>query len=210
MSFYFFAEAMLPLLAALLLVGIWARGRQLIRNWGECLTAAIFALYFCGFALFNTGPRFMTHLFPLALGVAALGYLRLVEGPRIAMRWGGAMRWVLPLLLAMTLLPRALMPIGYDLKPLREAAVSLNSVKQPIKVVAADPRAAYYAHGIFVDMTLLEPGALCRIRGPVFLIASASDQRRYLDSKARECLEPKGRYERPGGGYYELFVVIAK
>src|SRR5262249_45870356 len=77
MSFYFLAEALTPVLAPLLVLGIYRRGREILTRWPDGFLLLMTAFYFCGFSATYTGPRFMTHLIAFLFGWVALGIVEL-------------------------------------------------------------------------------------------------------------------------------------
>lgn len=216
LSPYYFIEAINPVVFVLLLIGWWARGRRLFRNWGEVLLALVAGFYFFGFMLFNTGPRFMTHLIPYTFGWvmvglehagAAMARVRMPGGRRLAP--GAA-----AIALAAILLPGTLLPIGYDIRGFRYAGGDLaRSAERPRTIVACDRRVAFYAGAGFIALPAAPPdpdicGWLLRQPGANYLMLSQRDERRWTNLTSRPCLRFVKRYPRTGDRYYDLFRIL--
>lgn len=217
MSFYYFAEASEPLPFALLLIGLWWRGRELWRDWREALLAALTAFYFLGFAFFNTGPRFMLHLIPYTFGWVILG-LEALTAAVLRVRnagWKFLPPQSVAAALVLSLLPVALWPLGYDIRGLRYAGYDLAAREpRPRVLIGCDARAAFYAGARFAELTRVPPQAdVCRwLRqqpGVNYLMASQRDERRWTNLEQRPCLRLLKRYPRTGDRYYDLFEVLA-
>jgi 4-amino-4-deoxy-L-arabinose transferase-like glycosyltransferase len=213
MSFYYFPEGMEPPLAVLLVLGLWSRGRQLFESWAESLLAVLMLFYFFGFALFNTGPRFMVHLIPYAFGWTIIGaevgtrmLARLPFGKRMP---AGALLGVILL----ALLPRTLWPLGYDLRGLRYAGADMTRLgPRPRAIVASDARAAFYAGARRIPLVLNPKPSLCSWLlaqpGADYMLIDTHEERKlgkHLSSEA--CLTLVRRYPRKDNRYYCLYAI---
>jgi len=214
-SSYNFVQALDPLLTILLVAGLWRRGRALLKNFAELFFAGLVLFYFCGFALSYTGTRFMIHLVPFTLGWVALGA---ESASALAVRWVGAAGWrlpdaAIPLTVALSLLPRTLWPIGYDMRGIRYAgeAISRREAK-PRDVIAVDGRVAWYARARFIALPESRPMNLCgwieSQASAGYLMLNDRDERRYRVSPATACLQLIGRYPRGSSGRYDLFALV--
>jgi len=213
MSFYYFAEALGPLLTAFLVLGLLVHGRDLFRSWSECSLAGLVIFYFCGFSLFNTGPRFMVHLIPYTFGWLMIGFERASE-------WLG--RFVLPnrirapaalaAVVALVLLPQTLWPLGYDIRGLRYAGEDIARRGESTPgIVARDNRVAFYAHGQSIELPAEPRPDLCHWleRKPAahYLLVSRREERSLGDLQALRCLTLIKRYPRINDSYYDLFQI---
>ncbi len=211
-SSYNFVQALDPLLTILLVAGLWQRGRALLDSFAELFLAGVVLFYFCGFALSYTGTRFMIHLVPFTLGWVALGVESVAA---IAVRWAGAAGWrlpnaAIPFTVALTLLPRTLWPIGYDMRGIRYAGEAIAGREtKPRDVIAVDGRVAWYAHARFIALPESCPTDLCGWIGTHasagYLVLNDRDERRYRVSPAMKCLRLIERYPRGSSGHYDLF-----
>ena len=214
-SSYNFVQALDPLLTLFLVAGLWWRGRALLKNFAELFFAGLVLFYFCGFSLSYTGTRFMIHLVPFTLGWVAFG----VESvSATAARWLGAAGWrlsgaTIPFAVALTLLPRTLWPIGYDMRGIRYAgeAIARHETKER-DVVAVDGRAAWYAHARFIALPESRPTDFCGwVRSHAnagYVVLNDRDELRYRVSPATACLRVIGRYPRGASGHYDLFAFV--
>jgi len=213
MSFYYFAEALGPLLTAFLVLGLLVHGREIFDSWSECLLASFVIFYGCGFSLFNTGPRFMVHLIPYTFGWLMIGAARASE-------WLG--RFVLPdrirapaalaAIVAVALLPRTLWPLGYDLRGLRYAGQDIARRGESTPgIVARDGRVAFYANGQFIELPTQPRPDLCRWLESEpearYLMVSTREERSIGDLRALRCLTLIKRYPRFRDSYYDLFEI---
>ncbi|MBV8450991.1 MAG: glycosyltransferase family 39 protein [Deltaproteobacteria bacterium] len=212
-SIYNFVQALEPLLTVLLAIGIWARGRALFAALGEAFLAAIVLFYFCGFALSYTGTRFMLHLIPFVFGWVAGGIIVLSEQAAQWCRPGrrGIVRAVVPAVVVMTLLPRTLWPIGYDMRGVRYAGEEIAKMtKGPVTVAARDGRVAYYAGARLIELPPSPPDDLCRwlsSHDGDFLMIGNHDEHAFNVTSAMRCLRLLKRYPRYRSGYYDLYAV---
>jgi hypothetical protein len=211
-SLYNFAQALEPLLAVMLAIGIWTRGRTLLATARETFLAAIVLFYFCGFALSYTGTRFMIHLIPFVFGWVAAGIIAMSE--RVAQWYGPStriVRAIVPAAIALTLLPRTLWPIGYDMRGVRYAGEEIAKLTTgPATVAARDGRVAYYAGARLIELPPSPPDDLCawlRSEHGDFLMIGNHDEQAFGVTRALHCLRLLKRYPRYGSGYYELYVV---
>jgi hypothetical protein len=215
MSFYYFAEAAGPLPFALLVIGLWVRGRAIARQWREALLASVVLFYVLGFSLFNTGPRFMAHLMPYTFGWMMLGIERASQWIRmLPTSWGRKIPPSVPAwIVAAVLLPIALMPSGYDLRGFRYAARDLlASGERPRTIVSCDRRVAFYAGARFINLPPAPPesdicGWLRRQADANYLMLSQRDERSWGALREEPCLRFVKRYPRTGDRYYDLFQI---
>ena len=211
-SMYNFAQALEPLLTVMLAIGIWARGRALFATARESFLAGIVLFYYCGFALSYTGTRFMVHLIPFAFGWVALGII-VVSGE--AARWcrpgTRVIHTVVAASVAMTLLPRTLWPIGYDMRGVRYAGEDIaRMTKGPAAVAARDGRVAYYAGARLIELPLVPPDEVCgwlRSEHGDFLMIGDHDEHAFNVTPTLHCLRLLKRYPRSRSGYYDLYAV---
>jgi hypothetical protein len=189
----------------------------LINKEGRRLSAAFLAtivlFYFCAFALSYTGTRFMVHLIPFTLGWVAAGIIYVSEktaqwckpaGHRIG-------RAVVPAAIGITLLPRTLWPLGYDMRGIRYAGAGIAQLKKgPAAVAARDGRVAYYAGARLIELPPLPPKDFCgwlRAEGGNFLLIGNHDERLFNVAQNQRCLKLVKRYPRYGSGYYDLYAL---
>ena len=212
-SIYNFAQALGPLLTVLLAMGIWARGRVLFDTYRETFLAAIVLFYFCGFALSYTGTRFMLHLIPFVFGWVVAGIIVLSEQVALWCKTDSSriVRAVVPAAIAMTLLPRTLWPIGYDMRGVRYAGEDIAKMtKGPATVAARDGRVAYYAGARLIELPPSPPDNLCgwlRSHDGDFLMIGNHDEHAFNVTPTLHCLRLLKRYPRYGSGYYDLYAV---
>jgi hypothetical protein len=212
-SIYNFAQALEPLLALMLAIGLWVRGRRLFTTPGETFLASIVLFYFAGFALSYTGTRFMVHLIPFTFGWVTAG---IIVASKQAAQWLAPRNRkiaysIVPAALAIILLPRTLWPIGYDMRGMRYAGQDIaHLTEKPAAVAARDGRVAYYAGARLIELPSLPPGDLCgwlhSNRGD-FLMIGNHDEHFFNVGRALRCLEPLKRYPRYGSAYYDLYAV---
>jgi hypothetical protein len=212
-SIYNFAQALEPLLTVMLAIGIWARGRALFATARESFLAGIVLFYFCGFALSYTGTRFMVHLIPFVFGWVALGII-VVSGQ--AARWcrpssSRIIHTVVAASVAMTLLPRTLWPIGYDMRGVRYAGEDIAKMtKGPAAVAARDGRVAYYAGARLIELPLVPADEICgwlRSEHGDFLMIGNHEEHAFNVTPTLPCLKLLKRYPRYRSGYYDLYAV---
>jgi hypothetical protein len=212
-SLYNFEQALEPVLSVMLVIGIWTRGWAIFATARETFLPAIVLFYFGGFALSYTGTRFMIHLIPFVFAWVAAGIIAVSQ--QIA-RWSrpDGQRFiyaVVPLAIAMTLLPRTLWPLGYDMRGIRYAGEDIAKIaKGPVAVAARDGRVAYYAGAQILELPLLPPEDLCgwlRSHHGDFLMIGNRDEHAFNVTSAMHCLELLKRYPRYGSGYYDLYAV---
>ncbi len=212
MSGYYFAQAIEAPVLAILIAGLWIRGRTIAGNWSESLLASFVLFYYLGLAFLNTGPRFMLHIAPFTFGWAIIGFEWLsLETGRIKFRGRPVPRAALAIILALLLLPRTLWPIGYDLRAFRYAAADLRrSTTPPVAIAAGDRRIAWYAGARFIQLPT-DPmpdlcGWLATVPAANYLMLASREERRWGASAAR-CLTLVKRYPRTGSSYFDLFQV---
>ncbi|MGH7933133.1 MAG: glycosyltransferase family 39 protein [Candidatus Binataceae bacterium] len=213
-SFYGFLQALGPVLTVLMLVGLWAHGRKLFGNFAESFLALLIAFYFCGFALSYTGTRFMVHFIAFTFGWVMLGLEAVARVLNRTVTVGG---WRLPegalaIVIALTLLPRTLWPIGYDLRGLRYAAEDIaRRGDKPQAIVARDGRVAYYAGAKQIALPERPLPNLCEWLAAHehadYLMIGNRDERKFGIDRGAACLEFVKRYPRYGSGYYDLFAI---
>lgn len=214
-SAYNFVQALDPILAVALAAGLWRRGRGLLGNFGEAFLAAIVVFYYCGFAFSYTGTRFMVHLIPFTFGWVVVG---LEAVAAVAARIARGVGWripaeVIPIAVALALIPRTLWPIGYDMRGIRYAgqAIARRQAK-PDAVVAHDGRIAWYAGARFVPLPDRSRGGLCEWIATQdragYLVINDREERRIGAAHTAACLEFLARYPRGSSGYYDLFAIV--
>lgn len=216
-STYNFAQALEPLLAVMLVIALWTRGRILFATVGETFLAAIVLFYFCGFALSYTGTRFMAHLIPFVFGWVAAGIIVVSErAARLSRSSGEVVRVIVPVAITLTLLPRTLWPLGYDLRGVRYAGEDIAKMtkgpitKGPVTVAARDGRVAYYAGAQLVELPQLPPDDICRwlnSSGGDFLMIGNHDERVLKVAPTLHCLKLLKRYPRYRSSYFDLYQV---
>jgi dolichyl-phosphate-mannose-protein mannosyltransferase len=212
-SAYGFVQALGPLLTVFLVAGLWWRGRSLIKSFPEAFLAGIVLFYFFGFALSYTGARFMVHLAPFTFGWVALGIMAAsAEASRLTALAGWRLPPVIiPLTVALVLLPQTLWPIGYDMRGIRYAGEAVAKVRaKPGDLVAVDGRAAWYAGAQFVPMPERVPD-LCEWLGNQknahYMVLNDRDEYRYRVSSDLTCVQLLRRYPRGNSGHYDLFAI---
>ncbi|MBV8357890.1 MAG: glycosyltransferase family 39 protein [Deltaproteobacteria bacterium] len=212
-SIYNFAQALEPLLMVLLAIGIWARGRALFTAPRETFLAAIVLFYFCGFALSYTGTRFMLHLIPFVFGWVAAGIIVLSKQVAQWHRPGSSriVHAVVPVAIALILLPQTLWPIGYDMRGVRYAGEDIAKMtKGPVTVAARDGRVAYYAGARLIQLPPSPPDNVCgwlRSHDGDFLMIGNHDEHAFNVTPTLHCLKLLKRYPRYRSGYYDLYAV---
>jgi len=215
-SAYNFVQALDPMLAMFLAVGLWRRGRALLASFGEALLAGLIVFYYCGFAFSYTGTRFMVHLIPFTFGWVIIG---LEDVAATAARVANGAGWrippyAIPVAAALVLLPRTLWPIGYDMRGIRYAGLAIaHRQAKPSAVVARDGRIAWYAGARFVLLPERTPGGLCewiaRQERAGYLVINDHEARGLGLSHTASCLEFLARYPRGGSGYYDVFAIAS-
>jgi Dolichyl-phosphate-mannose-protein mannosyltransferase len=212
-SAYSFVQGLDVLLLIPLIAGLWSQGRAIFKQPGEALLATFVIFYFCGFALSYTGTRFMTHLVPYAFGWVVVGVIYICDA---LVKWlptirPQAIRIAVPAAIAIILLPRALWPIGYDLRGLRYAGEDIARMGTgPVTLAARDGRVAYYAQAHYVELPSSYVGNFCTWLNAGrmdYLMIGNRDERLFNVSAETRCLELLKRYPRYGSGYYDLYAV---
>ncbi|HKV54952.1 MAG TPA: glycosyltransferase family 39 protein [Candidatus Binataceae bacterium] len=213
-STYNFVQGLEPLLVIMLAIGLWSRGRSIVENVGEAFLAAIVLFYFFGFSLSYTGTRFMVHLIPYTFGWVVVGILAASDWlARLAQpSWTRSVYYAVAGVIALTLLPRALWPIGFDMRGVRYAGEDIARIStRPAVVAARDGRVAYYADARFVELPPAPIDNLCGWLGthdrPNYLLIGNRDERSFAISSQGDCLDFVKRYPRYGSGYYDLYAI---
>jgi hypothetical protein len=211
-SIYNFVQALEPLLTAMLAIGVWTRGRRLFGTVGETFLATIVLFYFCGFALSYTGRRFMVHLIPFVFGWVGAGIIAMSQQvPQWFRSNRRLVRAIVPAAVAVTLLPRTLWPLGYDMRGIRYAGEDIAKMSTgPVTVAARDGRVAYYAGAQLVELPELVPDDICRwlqSHDGNFLVIGNRDERALKGTATRNCLKLLKRYPRYRSSYYDLYAV---
>ena len=153
-SLYYLAEALGPIPAVLLAIGIGVRGREIFHSWSESLLAAMVLFYMFGFTFFATGPRFMIHLVAYMFGWVMVGFECASERlGELELIGPGRAPAALAIVIALTLLPQTLWPLGYDLRAFAQAAADIRRADGgDFAIVSADARISYYADAKAVAM----------------------------------------------------------
>ncbi|HJU11884.1 MAG TPA: glycosyltransferase family 39 protein [Candidatus Binataceae bacterium] len=212
-SIYSFVQGLGPLLAVLLVVGIWTHRHRLFRTLNEVFLATIVLFYFCGFTLSYTGTRFMVHLIPFTFGWVTAGIIAVsAELAKWCRPTNRVIAYALvPTVIALTLIPRTLWPIGYDMRGVRYAGEAIAQMTNGQAAVAArDGRVAYYARARLIELPASPPEDLCawlHAKGGDFLMVGNHDERRFGVAHGGRCLALVKRYPRYGSGYYDLYEV---
>jgi hypothetical protein len=212
-SLYGFFQALGAILTALLIVGLWRRGRTLFDSFAETMLAMFTAFYIVGFSFSNTGARFMGHLIPFTFGWVMIGLetasdalSRFSAGSRVP-------RSAPAIAIALIMLPQTLWPIGYDMRGVRYAGeeIARRTAGRPAAVVARDGRFAYYAGARFIFMPGPQVTDFCAWidsrSDASYLALDHRDERRFRIPSATPCLSLIQSYPRYGTGYYDLFEV---
>jgi hypothetical protein len=212
-SIYNFVQGLEPVLTPMLAIGIWVRRRAIVVTPQEAYLAAFVLFYFFGFTLSYTGTRFMVHLIPFTFGWVVIGIMVLSQ--QIAQRCRPNRRpiahAVVPAAIALTLLPRTLWPIGYDMRGMRYAGEDIAKMtRRPATVVARDGRVAYYAGARLVELPSSPIEDLCgwlsSNQGDYLMIGNR-DERTFNVTSSNNCLRFLKRYPRYGSGYYDLYAI---
>ncbi len=213
MTPYYFVQAIEPAVAALLAIGLWVRGRAMVRNWRESWLGAVVIFYALVFAFLVTGPRFMIHLVPYTFGWAAIGFESLSLWLARVRIWSRPVPAAAPaVLLAILLLPRTLWPIGYDIRAFPYAAADIRRTGgTPRAVAVSDCRLAYYAAAECVSIPV-EPkpdacGWLATAPRVGYLMLASREEPHWGDVSSARCLKLMKRYPRIGSSYFDLFEV---
>jgi len=180
---------------------------------GEILLVAIVLFYFGGFTLSYTGTRFMAHLIPFVFGWVTAGII--VVSEQAAQWFKPSIRRsvfaVGPAIIALTLLPRTLWPIGYDMRGVRYAGDAIARIKKgPAAVAARDGRAAYYAGARLIQLPRTPPAEVCEwllANHGDFLLIGNHDEHDFNLTPTPHCLKLLKRYPRYRSQYYDLYAV---
>jgi Dolichyl-phosphate-mannose-protein mannosyltransferase len=212
MSFYFLAEALTPVLAPLLILGIYRRGRAILTQWPDALLLLLIAFYFCGFAVSYTGPRFMVHLIPFMFGWIALGIAELARllaltpiGKRFSFAWCAVI--VLVILSAISM-----QNDSYDVRGVRYAGEEVARLSSGSRsIVSDDKRFAYYAGATSIDLPSAPRTNFCAWlaphQGDVYVALTDKEEIHYGVAGGAPCLAQVARYPRGDYRYYDLFKV---
>ena len=210
MSFYFLAEALTPVLAPLLILGIYRRGRAILTEWPDAFLLLMIAFYFCGFAVSYTGPRFMVHLIPFMFGWIALGIAELV---RLAAMIPAARRlsfaWCV-LIVVLILSGISLQNDSYDVRGVRFAGEEVARLSTGARaVVSDDKRFAYYAGASSIDLPTTPQKDFCTWLAPhhgdIYVALTDKEEHHYGVAGGAPCLIQVARYPRGEYRYYDLF-----
>ena len=211
-SCYNFIQALDPLLAAMMVVGLWLRRRGFLMRWHETMLARVVAFYFIGFAFTATGARLLLHVVPFTLGWVAIGIEAVA---RSFAGWRATRRipaFAPILLIALVLMPRTLWPLESDTRALRKAGLAIAARHTPNATVAArDPRVAFYANANFVRLPTVAGTNICdwlaRNGAPNYLMIESREEARWGGVANTQCLGLIKRYRRRGKLHYDLFNV---
>jgi hypothetical protein len=176
-------------------------------------------MYFVGFVLTDTGPRLMLHVVPFTLGWVVIGLveaarwldarLSLTHSPLGRMLAGP----MVVVMVAITMLPRTLFPLGYDQRGMRYAGAEIARRGGVSDVAGPDTRVAFYAGAGFIPLPAGPAagedlcGWLAAHRRAGYLMIDDRGERRWGGAEGRPCLNLIKRYPRVGTTYYDLFVV---
>jgi hypothetical protein len=213
MSFYFMAEALDPLLAVLLIIGLYYRGRAIASDWADAFLALMILGYVAGFAISYTGPRFMVHLIAFMFGWIALGLVAASQwisetlgGRRLHPAWCA-------MAVAVVLIVVAVQNDSYDVRGIRYAGEEIARISSgPRSVVSDDKRFAYYADAQQIFLPPLgEKTDFCRWLsgepGQVYVTLSDKEEAHYGVAGGAPCLIKIARFPRGEDRYYDLFKV---
>ena len=213
-SLYNFFQAEGPLLALLLVCGLWVRGRAIVRSPAETFLVLVIVFYFGGFALTQTGTRFLIHLIPYTFGWVIIGLTALTAMLRdfAARRAWSVPRHLPAALLALILIPQTLWPIGYDMRGARYAGAEIAAHNSGHgAVIARDGRVAWYAGAHFVALPVGAVPNLCEWfasqNNAAYLLIGEHDERHFAIASSTACLQFVKRYPRYGAGYYDLYAI---
>jgi Dolichyl-phosphate-mannose-protein mannosyltransferase len=219
-SCYAFVQALGPLLCAGLIIGLWANGRAIAARWAEATLAALVAMYFAGFVLTDTGPRLMVHVVPFTFGWVVIGLIEAAGwlDARLALTHSPLGRMlsgpVVVAVVAISLLPRTLFPLGYDQRGMRYAGKEIvGRSGAPATVAGSDARVAFYASAGFIPFPARPAageslcGWLAAHRVADYLMMDDRQERQWGEGRGRACLNLIKRYPRVGTTYYDLFAV---
>jgi len=213
-SCYSFVQTLGIALTIALLIGLWRRGLRLTSNFAEAMAGLLILFYLTGFALSQTGTRFMSHLIPYTFGWVMIGLESLSATlGRVAMhlRLRPLPQGALALAVGAALLPVTLWPIGYDQRGLRYAGELIRHDSGPAPVVAArDSRVAYYADAAFLilpDGPMPDLCAWLHARNARYLLLTNHDESALSPSLSRNCLTLMRRYSHGHSSYYDLFAI---
>ncbi len=211
MSSYFMAEALNPLLAVLLMIGLCCRGRTLATDWADVFLALMILGYIAGFAISYTGPRFMVHLIAFTLGWIAIGLAAasrwISETPfrrRLHPAWCA-------LAVGGVLIVIAMQNDSYDVRGIRYAGQEIARISRgPRAVVSDDKRFAYYADAqqIFLPAFEAKPDFCRWIKaesGQIYVALTDKEEVHYGVAGGAPCLVHVARYPRGEHRYYDLF-----
>lgn len=211
MSFYFLAEALTPVLAPLLVLGIYRRGRQILARWPDAFLLLMIAFYFCGFAATYTGPRFMTHLIAFMFGWVVLGIAELAGLlGMIAAAKRVSFAWIALAMLAI-LTAISIQNDSYDIRGIRYAGEEVARLSQSASIVSDDRRYAFYAGAESITFPDQQPPDFCRWitaqHGQVYVALTDKEEMHYGVAGGAPCLERVARYPRGDNRYIDLFKV---
>ena len=155
----------------------------------------------------------MAHLIPFVFGWVTAGMIVVSEQ---AVQWfkpsiRRSVFAVVPAIIALTLLPRTLWPIGYNMRGVRYAGDAIARIKKgPAAVAARDGRAAYYAGARLIQLPRTPPAEVCewlRANHGDFLLIGDHDEHDFNLTPTPHCLKLLKRYPRYRSQYYDLYAV---
>ena len=211
MSFYFLAEALTPVLAPLLALGVYRRGREILTRWPDAFLLLMAAFYFCGFSATYTGPRFMTHLIAFMFGWVALGIVELVAliamipaARRVSFGW-------IALVVLIILSAISIQNDSYDIRGIRYAGEEVARLSKAASIVSDDRRYAFYAGAESISFPEKQPADFCgwitTQRGEVYVALTDKEETHYGVARGAACLARVARYPRGDNRYIDLFKV---
>jgi hypothetical protein len=215
-SLYGFIQALGPILAILLVVGLWRRRRSIAVNFAEAMLALLTTFYVVGFSLSYTGARFMLHLIPFTFGWVMAGLATVSDGfsqVTASERLSHIARSTPAVAIVVIMLPQTLWPVGYDMRGVRYAGAEIarRTGGKPGAVVARDGRFAYYAGADFILLPMAGVPDICAWLqahdAAQYLALDNHDERRAGIITPPRCISLVKRYPRYGTAYYDLFAV---
>ena len=205
-----FRDALEPIVALMLIVGLITRGRAILSAPAEALLAVFVAFFVGGLTLFNNDPRLMVHFVPFTFGWVMIGLESATRAiarvlPRLSLPRGA-----LAGVVVIALVPQALWPSSYDRRGLRYAGREIAR-RHGRCVAATDRRVAIYADAGRLELPDDERFDLCGwLEGhpEADYVLLETDEERRIDGRGESCLSLIARYPRKhAGDHFDLFAV---